>query len=82
MLLDIKLIIFTAVAIISKKRALHWVTSQLKTINVDSDKAIDWKSEMVVDSGIYDQYIFNFIKKPKTPERFFWQVVGEQAGNY
>ena len=37
LLLDIKLIIFTAVAIISKKRALHWVTSQLKTINVDSD---------------------------------------------
>jgi lipopolysaccharide/colanic/teichoic acid biosynthesis glycosyltransferase len=36
-LLDIKLIIFTAVAIISKKRALYWVTSQLRTINVDSD---------------------------------------------
>tara|TARA_B100000787_G_C16183427_1_gene293188 strand:+ start:839 stop:1567 length:729 start_codon:yes stop_codon:yes gene_type:complete len=37
LILDIKLIIFTVVAIISKKRALHWVTSQLKTINVDSD---------------------------------------------
>jgi lipopolysaccharide/colanic/teichoic acid biosynthesis glycosyltransferase len=37
LLLDIKLIIFTAVAIISKKRALNWVTSQLKIMNVDSD---------------------------------------------
>ena len=37
LLLDLKLIIFTAVAIISKKRALNWVTSQLKIMNVDSN---------------------------------------------
>lgn len=43
---------------------------------------VDWKSEMIVDSKIYDQYIFNFIKKPGTPERLFWQVVGEHAFNY
>ena len=67
-----------------RRSAIEATSSHFKKdpINVDSDKAIDWKSEMIVDSGIYDQYIFNFIKKPKTPERFFWQVVGEQAGNY
>jgi len=35
--LDIKLIIYTAVAIISKQRALNWVVYQLKKMNVDSD---------------------------------------------
>jgi len=50
-------------------------------INIDSNKSIDWKSEMIVDSEVYNQYISNFIKKPKTPERFFWQVVGEQVNN-
>ena len=37
LLLDIKIILFTIVAIISKKRALNWVSSQLKAMNVDSD---------------------------------------------
>ena len=36
LLLDMKIIIFTAVAIISKKKALNWVTRQLKTMKVDS----------------------------------------------
>ena len=36
-LLDIKLIIYTIVAIISKQRALNWVVSQLKIMNIDSD---------------------------------------------
>ena len=36
-LLDIRLIIYTMVAIISKKRALNWVVNQLKIMNVDSD---------------------------------------------
>ena len=36
-LLDIQLIIYTVVAIISKKKALNWVANQLKKINVDSD---------------------------------------------
>jgi len=49
--------------------------------NIDSDCEIDWKHEMEVDAEIYDQYIFNFIKKPGTPERLFWQVVGEHANN-
>jgi len=35
--LDIKLIIYTAVAIISKQRALNWVVYQLTRMNVDSD---------------------------------------------
>ena len=34
-LLDIKLIIYTIVAIISKQRALNWVVNQLKIMNVD-----------------------------------------------
>jgi hypothetical protein len=67
-----------------RRPAIEAISSHFKKdpINVDSDKPNDWNSEMIVDSGIYDQYIFNFIKKPKTPERFFWQVVGEQVGNY
>ena len=67
-----------------RRPAIEAISSHFKKdpINVDSDKTIDWKSEMIVDSEIYDQYIFNFIKKPKTPEQFFWQVVGEQVGNY
>ncbi len=36
-LLDIKLIIYTIVAIISKQIALNWVVNQLKIMNVDSD---------------------------------------------
>ena len=36
-LLDLQLIIYTVVAIISKKKALNWVANQLKKINVDSD---------------------------------------------
>ena len=36
-LLDIKIIIYTMVAFISKQRALNWITKQLKTMNVDSD---------------------------------------------
>lgn len=36
-LLDIKLVIATAVAIVSKNRALYWVTNQLRTLNVDSN---------------------------------------------
>ena len=36
-LLDIKLIIYTIVAIISKQRALNWVVSQLKILNADPD---------------------------------------------
>ena len=36
-LLDIKLIIFTVIAIISKKRALNWVVNQLKIMNVDKN---------------------------------------------
>jgi lipopolysaccharide/colanic/teichoic acid biosynthesis glycosyltransferase len=36
-LLDLKLIIYTVVAIISKQKALNWVVSQLKKMNVDSD---------------------------------------------
>ena len=36
-LLDIKLMIYTIVAIISKQRALNWVVNQLNILNVDSD---------------------------------------------
>ena len=36
-LLDIKIIIYTMVAFISKQRALNWITKQLKIMNVDSD---------------------------------------------
>ena len=36
-LLDIKLILYTVVAIISKQRALNWVASELTKMNVDSD---------------------------------------------
>ena len=36
-LLDIKLIVYTIIAIISKQRALNWVVNQLKTMCVDSD---------------------------------------------
>lgn len=36
-LLDIKLIVYTVVAIISKQRALNWVASELTKMNVDSD---------------------------------------------
>ena len=36
-LLDIKLIFYTIVAIISKQRALNWVVSQLKILNVNSE---------------------------------------------
>jgi lipopolysaccharide/colanic/teichoic acid biosynthesis glycosyltransferase len=35
--LDIKIIVYTVVAIISKQRALNWVVNQLKIMNVDSD---------------------------------------------
>jgi|SaaInlStandDraft_3_1057020.scaffolds.fasta_scaffold01997_7 hypothetical protein len=48
-------------------------------INVDCNNEIDWKCEMTVDTRLYDQYIFNFIKQPGTPKRLFWQVVGERA---
>ena len=67
-----------------RQPAIDNISSHFKKVpvNIDSDKPIDWKSEMIVDSEVYNQYIFNFIKKPKTPERFFWQVVGEQVGNY
>ena len=34
-LLDIKIIIYTLIAIISKRKALNWVSSQLKLMNVD-----------------------------------------------
>ena len=34
-LLDIKMIIYTLVAIFSKQRALNWVVSQLKLMNAD-----------------------------------------------
>jgi len=36
-LLDVKIIIYTLIAIISKQRALNWVSSQLESINVDSN---------------------------------------------
>ena len=36
-LLDIKLIVYTIIAIISKQTALNWVVNQLKTMCVDSD---------------------------------------------
>ena len=36
-LLDIKLIVYTVVAIISNQRALNWVASELTKMNVDSD---------------------------------------------
>lgn len=51
-------------------------------INVDCNDRINWHREMSVDARIYDQYLFDFIKKPGTPKRFFWQVVGEQVNNY
>ena len=35
-LLDLKLIIYTVVAIISKQKSLNWVVNQLKIMNVDS----------------------------------------------
>ena len=35
LLLDIKMIFYTIVAFVSKKRALNWVSSQLKLMNVD-----------------------------------------------
>ena len=45
-LLDIRLIIYTVVAIISKQRALNWVVNQLKIMNVDSDVINISKREM------------------------------------
>jgi lipopolysaccharide/colanic/teichoic acid biosynthesis glycosyltransferase len=36
-LLDIKIIIYTMVAFISKQRALNWITKKLKIMNVDSN---------------------------------------------
>ena len=45
-LLDIRLIIYTLVAIISKQRALNWVVNQLKIMNVDSDVVNISKREM------------------------------------
>ena len=37
LLLDVKIIIYTLIAIISRQRALNWVSSQLESINVDSN---------------------------------------------
>lgn len=48
-------------------------------INVDRNNRINWKKEMNIDTGVYDQYMFDFIKKPGTPKQLFWQVVGGQA---
>ena len=36
-LLDVKIIIYTLIAIISKQRALNWVSSQLESIDNDSN---------------------------------------------
>ena len=36
-LLDVKIIIYTLIAIISKQRALNWSSSQLESLNVDSN---------------------------------------------
>ena len=36
-LLDLKLIFYTVVAIVSRQRALDWVSMQLQNLNVDSD---------------------------------------------
>ena len=36
-LLDIKMIIYTLIAIISKQRALNWVSSQLESMDVDTN---------------------------------------------
>ena len=37
LLLDVKIIIYSLIAIISKQRALNWASSQLESINVDSN---------------------------------------------
>ena len=37
LLLDVKIIIYTLIAIISKQRALNWVSSQLESMDVDSN---------------------------------------------
>ena len=37
LLLDVKIIIYTLIAIISKQRALNWSSSQLESLNVDSN---------------------------------------------
>lgn len=48
-------------------------------LNIDSDSVIDWESEMSIEAEIYDQYMVDFIKKPGTTNRLFWQVVGDEA---
>jgi lipopolysaccharide/colanic/teichoic acid biosynthesis glycosyltransferase len=40
LLLDVKIIIYTLIAIISKQRALNWVSSQLESMDVDSNVVI------------------------------------------
>lgn len=48
-----------------------------KPINIDKKFPANIQSELVIDEKSYSAYILNYIKKPGTPEKPFWNIVAD-----
>lgn len=48
-----------------------------KPINIDKKFPSNIQSELVIDEKSYSAYISNYIKRPGTPEKPFWDIVAD-----
>ena len=46
--------------------------------NMDSALNIEYKSELAINEQIYNGYVAKYIKKPGTPEKYYWDIVAEK----
>jgi hypothetical protein len=48
-----------------------------RPINVDHFSTIDFKNEMIVHEPYYAAYMKNYVKRPDTPEKPFWDIFAD-----
>jgi len=46
-------------------------------LEVDSIQSVNFEKELIVDERLYADYQENYIKRPQTPKKFFWDIVAD-----
>lgn len=47
--------------------------------DMDNIGKADLKKELTVNSSLYDEYIYNYIKTPGSPGKYFWDIIADTA---
>ncbi len=53
-----------------------------KPINLDDLSSVEWSKEFIVNNDAYSKYERDYIKKPGTPKKPFWQIFSDYIKEY